>query len=61
MDLSDNGLNGGTLDQFTFGLNWYWNPNVRWMWNYNWADRNIDAPQQDGDLHTLAMRISLDF
>ena len=61
VDLSDNGLNGGTLDQFTCGVNWYWNPNVRWMWNYNWADRNIDAPQQDGDLHTLAMRISLDF
>ena len=61
VDLNDAGINGGILDQTTLGVNWYWNPNVRWMFNYIWSERDIAAPQQSGELHTLAMRIALDF
>jgi len=55
------GGNGGNLDELTLGVNWYWNPNMRWMFNYLWTDREIALPQQSGELSTFAMRVSLDF
>ena len=61
VDLDDGALNGGNLNQVTAGLNWYWNPNVRMMFNYIWAERDIAAPQQSGDVQIFAMRASLDF
>ncbi len=33
LDLNDANIGGGKLDNYTFGLNWYLNPNVRWMVN----------------------------
>ncbi len=34
MDLNDENIRGGILNQTTLGFNWYLNPNFRWMWNY---------------------------
>ncbi|MFH1039414.1 MAG: porin [PVC group bacterium] len=34
MDLNDDNIRGGILNQATLGFNWYLNPNFRWMWNY---------------------------
>ena len=28
IDLNDNGINGGELNSFTFGVNWFWTANV---------------------------------
>ncbi len=40
-DLSEGTETGlGVLAAFTAGLNWYWNPNVRLMFNYTRADIN---------------------
>jgi phosphate-selective porin OprO/OprP len=61
VDLDDSGLNGGNLNEVTAGLNWYWNPNVRMMFNYIWSERDINAPQNSGDVQILAARASLDF
>jgi phosphate-selective porin OprO/OprP len=61
VDLNDTGIDGGNLDQFTFGVNWYWNPNMRLMCNYVWSDRDISAPANDGEVHGLGMRASFDF
>ncbi|MCI0401243.1 MAG: porin [Gammaproteobacteria bacterium] len=33
LDLSDQDINGGEQDDITLGLNWYVNPNIRFMWN----------------------------
>ena len=38
MDLDDGSVSGGQLDDVTFGLNWYLNPNVRTMFNYVRSD-----------------------
>ena len=34
MDLNDENIRGGVLNQGTLGVNWYLNPNFRWMVNY---------------------------
>lgn len=49
MDLNDGSITGGREENFTFGVNWYINPNLRLMANYIRIDndKNADA---DGDL-----------
>ncbi len=41
LDLNDQGLNGGLLNGYTTGLNWFWNPNMKMQFNYNITDRNV--------------------
>jgi phosphate-selective porin OprO/OprP len=61
IDLSDNGIRGGTLHDWTFGLNWYWNPNMRIMLNYIIADRNVDEPGNGDAVRIVALRFHYDF
>lgn len=37
LDLNDAAIDGGRLQDYTFGLNWYLNPNLRITWNYVYA------------------------
>lgn len=34
-DLSNNGINGGQINEGTVGINWFLNPNVKIQWNYD--------------------------
>jgi phosphate-selective porin OprO/OprP len=61
LDLADAGLGtvngqGGKLGDLTFGLNWYLNPNVRWMFNYVYADLD-----EVGDTNIFETRFQIDF
>ncbi len=56
LDLDDKSVNGGRLQDFTFGVNWYLNPNTRVMWNYVFADL-----ADGGDADIFQMRIQIDF
>ena len=57
LHLSDKAIRGGTLSNYTAGLNWYLNPNVRFMLNYVHADqRSID-----GQADIVQMRAQVDF
>ena len=59
LDLNDGGVRGGEADNITLGVNWYLNPNMRWMLNYTMAD--IEHDLYDGDLEILQMRFQVDF
>lgn len=61
VDLTDSGINGGTLEDATFGINWHWNPNCRWMFNYILSWRDVQGTMNDGLTRILAARFQLDF
>ncbi|MCH8964171.1 MAG: porin [Planctomycetes bacterium] len=56
IDLDRANINGDRLDDFTLGLNWYLNPNMRVMFNYILADS-----EDRGDANIFQMRFQVDF
>src|SRR5205085_893188 len=46
----------GIEQAITAGVNWYWCPNARIMWNYSHAWRNVGSPTGNGQVDALAMR-----
>jgi len=70
LDLSDNLIQGGDMQNMTFGLNWYVNPNCKCVFNYihSWAEsrpiRNgsiIDNQMISSETDAWGMRVQLDF
>jgi len=61
LDLSDSGVAGGLQDAITFGVNWYWNPSMRFMFNVIWLDISEGAPFGDGNLTVFGTRLQVDF
>jgi phosphate-selective porin OprO/OprP len=59
LDLDDGDADGGKLDNFTVGVNWYWNPNTRMMLNYVNAD--LDRDTADADTQAFMVRTQIDF
>jgi phosphate-selective porin OprO/OprP len=57
-DLSDDSITGGEIDTLTVGVNWYWNPNMRVMANYAYADIT-DAPSGTGSLNLVVLRFQI--
>ncbi len=62
LDLDDGGVTGGQLSNVTLGLTWYWSANTRVQVNYDYLSRDGGAnPDARGNLHSLGMRLALDF
>jgi phosphate-selective porin OprO/OprP len=65
LDLNDQGINGGVLHNLTAGLNWFFNPNMKWQFNYIATDRNVSQttsfPNGSGWIHGWGMRFAQDF
>jgi phosphate-selective porin OprO/OprP len=65
LDLDDQGINGGQLHNFTAGLNWFFNPNTKWQFNYIATFRDVDEtatfPDGSGWIHGWGMRFAQDF
>jgi phosphate-selective porin OprO/OprP len=64
IDLSNQGINGGRMQDTTLGVNWYLNPNTRVTMNYVHAnvDRLVSGIRlEDEGADMLAMRFYIDF
>ena len=64
-DYSDGDVLGGAGESFTFGLNWYWNPNARMQFNYingQINDREVGGTNDVfGDYDIYGVRWMVDF
>lgn len=61
IDLKDDGINGGVVDDFTAGLNWFWNPNAKVQFNYAIAFRDAAGNTSDGTIQEAGFRVAFDF
>lgn len=61
IDSNDRGINGGILDDWTLGVNWILNPNVKFQWNYEFAHRHGLGDANNGDFQAFGMRLHFDF
>ncbi len=61
IDLTDASVSGGEMDNYTAGLNWYINKNIRLMGNYIAVDTDSTAPSADDDPQILLFRTQIDF
>lgn len=60
LDLDDDDVQGGTLNDLTFGTNWYLNKNTKFQLNYIHAFLN-DSIVGRSDADIVAMRAQVDF
>jgi phosphate-selective porin OprO/OprP len=60
LDLNDGVIQGGYLDDTTFGVNWYLHPYMRMMFNYIYADLN-DPATGESDAHIFLTRLDVHF
>lgn len=61
LNLNDKGINGGRLNDVTFGLNWFLNPNMKIQANYSITDRTSVNDGHDGRIQGLGLRLAHDF
>jgi phosphate-selective porin OprO/OprP len=61
INLNSGTVRGGAMNTYTSALNWYLNPNLKFMFNYVIADRFVDAPKASGLAHFVGARFQLNF
>ena len=62
LDLNSKSINGGKETNFTFGVNWYLNEKIRFMFNYVRAkakDRKTPPPVEDGTADIFQARFQI--
>lgn len=61
LDLNDNGINGGEMNNLTLGANWYLNNNMRLMANYIFVDTDNNATTPNDDPQIMLIRSQVKF
>ncbi|HLJ91758.1 MAG TPA: porin [Gemmataceae bacterium] len=61
INLNDDFVQGGTYGEHTVGLNWYWNPNIKFQLNYINGQRLVPAGAASGTVQGLGLRAALEF
>ena len=60
LQLNDNDVHGGTIADYTAGVNWYWNPYIKMVFNYIHS-QSSSAMFQSMGTNIFAMRAQMDF
>lgn len=60
LDLTDNGVKGGQIQDYTGGINWYWNPYTKMVFNYVHATAQLSGSAQT-QTDMFGIRAQLDF
>jgi phosphate-selective porin OprO/OprP len=61
LDLNDGPVGGGIVHDLTLGLNWFWNPNMKWQFNYSLARRDVPGAIGNGIVQGFGTRFAMDF
>ncbi|MEX2286786.1 MAG: porin [Planctomycetaceae bacterium] len=61
LDLNDEAMDGGILDDLTVGLNWFLNPNMKIQANYSLTHRESATRLSDGIVQAVGLRFASDF
>jgi len=61
LDLNSTGINGGQLNSVTFGVNWFFNPNMKLQFNYDYTARGAVAATPAGTINSGGIRLAMDF
>lgn len=61
LDLDDGDVLGGTMADHSFGINWYWNPYMRLMFNYVHAQVGPPRNAANADFNVFQLRAQVDF
>jgi phosphate-selective porin OprO/OprP len=60
LDLSDHDIKGGQLTDWTAGVNWYWNPYTKLVFNYVHSMANVPGSSQS-QTDMFGLRAQVDF
>ena len=66
-DLNDDALVGGRVQAYTFGTNWFLNPNLKFQVNYVLTVRDVTrvvgppVDVDDGVIHGFGVKLAHDF
>ena len=61
LDLNSAGINGGQLNSVTIGINWFWNANMKFQFNYDYTVRGAVAATPAGTINSGGIRMAMDF
>jgi phosphate-selective porin OprO/OprP len=61
LDLNDKTVLGGLYSEHTVGVNWYWNSNIKFQFNYINGFRAVSVPTGNGSVHGFGLRGALEF
>ena len=57
IDLNDRAISGGDMNNWTMGVNWYTNPNVRFCFNYITVDSNMAGISDNPDVFQVRAQV----
>ena len=61
LDLDSGSVQGGKYGEHTFGLNWYWNSNIKLQLNYIDGQRLVPAGAASGIVQAIDLRAAIEF
>jgi phosphate-selective porin OprO/OprP len=62
LDLNDGPVSAGIIQDVTLGVNWFWNPNMKWQLNWIIEHRDVpDSDSGDGYIQGAGIRFAFDF